>query len=386
MTSPDKKEVIEILPEEKVPELNVKKEKLAARLANKKGYRDLVMSTEGISLNIVENATPDKLSKGDLRKAWGRLERRWNPKTREDNVEVYTKFLNYKLENTRQKPVDWFAFLEKKHTELANTGHKMDDETFITHLLNSLPQSEYEGAILVITEKLRKGDVELSEIEQILEDKYQAMKHVKGWDKEEDDYALFTSQSNMKKPKKAFKGHKAADCPNKKSNQKKGQKGKNEHKKKPSTKGDSRGKGHKDISKIKCFNCHEFGHFAQDCPKACNNADIAKESEQNKKVQNMLDVDNISVSEECAMMCTEVQYEDADENIVVYGDQGINTEEYKKTTYGDLMKTQSEEEKKLSIMWPYAQTTVCHWKGKRGNLTKQHPMKMYMMLVRLILH
>ena len=60
---------------------------------------------------------------------------------------------------------------------------------FITHLLNSLPQSEYEGAILVIKDKLRKGDVELPEIEQIWEDKYQAMKHVKGWDEEEDDYA-----------------------------------------------------------------------------------------------------------------------------------------------------------------------------------------------------
>ena len=59
---------------------------------------------------------------------------------------------------------------------------------FITHLLNSLSQSEYEGAILAIKDTLRKGDVKL----QILEDKYQAMKHVKGWDEEEDDYALFT--------------------------------------------------------------------------------------------------------------------------------------------------------------------------------------------------
>ena len=75
--------------------------------------------------------------------------------------------------------MDWMAFLEKKCTELANTGLKMDDEIFITHLLSSLPQSEYEGAILVINEKLRKGHVELPEIDQILEDKYQAMKHVK---------------------------------------------------------------------------------------------------------------------------------------------------------------------------------------------------------------
>ena len=100
----------------------------------------------------------------------------------------------------------------------------MNDETFITHLLNSLPKSEYEGPILVIKGKLRKGVVDLPEIEQILEDKYQAMKHVKGCDKEEDDYALFTSQFKKKKPKKAFKGHcgycgefgrKAADCPKK---------------------------------------------------------------------------------------------------------------------------------------------------------------------------
>ena len=66
------------------------------------------------------------------------------------------------------------GFLRKK--ELVNTGHKMDDETFITHLLNSLPQSEYKGAILDIKDKLRKGDKELPEIEQILEDKYQGMK------------------------------------------------------------------------------------------------------------------------------------------------------------------------------------------------------------------
>ena len=166
--------------EDKGDVLKVKKDKLKARAANKKGYRDLVMSTKGISLNIVENATSDKLTKGDLKKAWGRLERRWNLKTREDKVEVYSKFLNYKLENTRQRAMDWLTFMEKKPAELMNTGHIMDDETFITHLLNSLPQSEYKGAILVIKDKLRKGPVDPPDIEQVLEDKYQAMKHAKG--------------------------------------------------------------------------------------------------------------------------------------------------------------------------------------------------------------
>ena len=198
MSPPNEQETITVTAEDKGDVLNAKKAKLKARAANKMGYRDLVMSTEGISLNIVENAISDELTSGDLKKAWERLERRWNPKTREDKVEVDTRFLNYKLENTRQRPMDWITFMEKKRAELMNTGHIMDDEMFSTHLLNSLPQTEYEGAILVIKDKLRKGTVEIPEIEQVLEDKYLAMKHAKGGEEEEDDYALFASPSNKK--------------------------------------------------------------------------------------------------------------------------------------------------------------------------------------------
>ena len=78
----------------------------------------------------------------------------------------------------------------------------MSDETFITHLLNSLPQTVYERAILVIKDKLRKSILEITEIEQILEDKFQAMKQAKGWEEEEDDNALFVSPSIKKGPRK----------------------------------------------------------------------------------------------------------------------------------------------------------------------------------------
>ena len=205
VTPPDEKESLEILAEDDAATKKSKKEKQLARAANKKGFRDLVMSTEGMSLNIVENSTSDKLSKGYLKKAWGRLERHWNPKTREDKVQFNTKFLNYKLENVKQRPMDWPAFMEKKSNELANTAHIMDDEKFITHLLNSLPQVEYEGVILVVKERLRSRSCDVAEVEQLLEDKYLSMKCVKGLEEEEDDYALFASPAKKRGRKNSSK-------------------------------------------------------------------------------------------------------------------------------------------------------------------------------------
>ena len=210
------------------------------------------------------------------------------------------------------------------------------------------------------------------------------MKQSKGWEEEEDDYALFASPSNNKGPKKAFKGrcgycgefgHKAADCPNKKSNQNKGQKSKTHQKKKQHGKEDSKGKGHLDMSKIKYFNCGEYGHFAHDCLKACNNANIAQESEQKGKSESMLDLDSTSVSEECAMVCTELQYEDTSEDEVVYSDQGISTEEYERATYGDLTKTQSEEEDEVKCTVAQRANDSVILERKRRRLNENDPDK-----------
>ena len=66
VTPPDEKEDLEILEKDTEETKKSKKEKQLARAANKKGFRDLVMSTDSISLNIVENAVSDKLMRGDL--------------------------------------------------------------------------------------------------------------------------------------------------------------------------------------------------------------------------------------------------------------------------------------------------------------------------------
>ena len=129
------------------------------------------------------------------------------------------------------------------------------------------------------------------------------------------------------------------------------------------------------MSKIKCLNCGEYGHFAQDCPKACNNTNIAQESEQKGKSESMLDLDSSSVSEECAMVCTKLQYQDTSKDEVVYSDQGISTEEYEKATYGNLTKTQSEEADEVKCTVAQHANDSMMLERKRRQLNENNPDK-----------
>ena len=379
--APSEKENLEIMDEDDELTKKSKKAKQSARTANRKGFRDLVMATDGISLNIVQNSSSDKLSKGDLKKAWGRLERRWNPKTREDKVLLYTKFLNYKLENVKQRPMDWLAFMEKKRNELTNTGHVMDDETFITHLLNSLPQAEYEGVILVVKERLRSRSCDVAEVEQLLEDKYLSMKSVKGWEEEEDDYALFASPAKKKGRKNSLKDDvvtverldtKQRIVPTKKARKKRTLKT-SLKKETQKPKKDNKGKGKTDMSKIKCFNCGEMGHFARNCPKPRENANLARENERNSNFGNWLDLGDNSVCEECAMICTDVYSTDESEGMIVYGDQGISSENYDEETYGDLLNTDSDDEQDIKYDVALLATDSVSLEKKRRRLNRDIP-------------
>ena len=57
-----------------------------------------------------------------------------------------------------------------------------------------------------------------------------------------------------------------------------------------------------------------------------------------------MDLGDSSVCEECAMICTDTYSDEEYEEVIVYGDLGISSENYDDETYGDLMNTDSEED------------------------------------------
>ena len=73
------------------------------------------------------------------------------------------------------------------------------------------------------------------------------------------------------------------------------------------------------------------------------------------------------------MVCTELQYEDVSEGEVVYGDQEINTEEYEKATYGDLMKTQIEDENEVKCTVAQRANDSVVLERKRRRFNEKNP-------------
>ena len=75
------------------------------------------------------------------------------------------------------------------------------------------------------------------------------------------------------------------------------------------------------------------------------------------------------------MMCMEVQYEDEDEDLIVYRDQGVSTEEHDKATYGELIKTQSEEEEEVKHNVALCANNSVSQEKKRRQLNETMPDK-----------
>ena len=145
------------------------------------------------------------------------------------------------------------------------------------------------------------------------------MKYVKGWDEEEDDYALFGCPTNKKGHKNSLRevvaiveslDIKQQIALTRKVARKRVQRVKLKKRRHKRLKGT--------IKERERLICPKLDAFAWDCPTPCENANIAQENEQNRKLTEMTDLGDNIVCEECAMICTDIYSENKDEEIVVF--------------------------------------------------------------------
>ena len=75
------------------------------------------------------------------------------------------------------------------------------------------------------------------------------------------------------------------------------------------------------------------------------------------------------------MVCMDIHYEDWDNDIIVYGDQGVSTEEHNEAMYGELIKTESEEEQEINYNMALCANDSMSLEKKRRRLNKNIPNK-----------
>ena len=86
-----------------------------------------------------------------------------------------------------------------------------------------------------------------------------------------------------------------------------------------------------------------------------------------------MDLGENSVCEECVMICTDVYSNDESEDMIVYGEQGISSEKYDEDTYGDLMNTDSDDEKVIKYNVALLAKDSVSLEKKRRRLNRDIP-------------
>ena len=206
-----------------------------------------------MTLGIVEASVTEDLPNGSAPLAWANLCRKYEPAMRMSAVALNKQFAVCKLEDTETDPETWIQELEHLRGRIrdASPQNAVTDERMIAHILANLPE-EYSELITTVESELdRPGenfgfDELMSRLRGFYRRKFEDKKEGK------DEVALAVGYFKGICKSCGKRGHKAADCPDRKVGVGGGRSG--------WKKGGGRFPG-------KCFYCGKAGHRKADCWK-----------------------------------------------------------------------------------------------------------------------
>jgi hypothetical protein len=148
------------------------------REMNAKAYNDLLLSfSDVVNFGLLEDSVTLDLKGGDAALAWKKLNRKHDPSTKANMVQLQRQFADSVLTDVKKDPEEWISELEVLRRRLKTCGDDMDDTRFIVHIITNLPE-EYEAVTDLIEVELEQAysTLDLEDVRERLRNKYQKMK------------------------------------------------------------------------------------------------------------------------------------------------------------------------------------------------------------------
>ena len=253
-----------------VEAVTAKKKKLREnKELNELAYSDMMLCIDTskaggrVAFNIIKGSKdPKKFSGGNVKVAYDRLKKKYNPTSAPNLTKVYRMFYGAKFKKNNDPDV-FITYMEDLRSRMVDMNNVITDEQFMIHILNLLPKA-YETEVSQMEKRVGAADnpLTIEDMRDDLELRYERL-NTNDDDSEDDgegeEQALCASSGFKGKCHKCGKqGQKAADCWTKKNSQKGGN--------------TSKKRFNKCSHKITCYACGETGHKAKDCPNKKSNA------------------------------------------------------------------------------------------------------------------
>ena len=286
------------VPDDKKDEddLDTKEEK--ARMANQKGFADLILSMDSqteagkVMLTLIASAETDALPEGCLKTAWNLLLDEFEPKSGVNRLAKRNEFDTCQLKDWKQNPVQYITRLERIRNEYVQAGGKMNAEDVLEKALGTLPE-DYNKIVLDLQKRIGKG-LTIKELKEDVKAAYELNCKQRGVDQKaytqakdaNDEAAFFVGGFKGRCHHCGGYGHKRENCPELKKD------GNNQGNRDNRNQGswnqgnsnrgnwndDNQGNWNGGQKRIngRCFYCGMWGHKESDCFKK-------KRDEENKR-------------------------------------------------------------------------------------------------------